>query len=150
MIVLFSLALSCSAGIYSMLPLYLVVDHGILRVEANTLVAISRVPTLIIVFFAGWAVDRFGAAKVMNVVFALTGSMTILLGLANTSWIKLIVLLQPLFCRLFLPCGIGPARSDCSSPEQGPGCVTCLTCRFYDRSGARSDGYRYPGRRGTV
>ena len=124
MIVLFSLALSCSAGIYSMLPLYLVVDHGILRVEANTLVAISRVPTLIIVFFAGWAVDRFGAAKVMNVVFALTGSMTILLGLANTSWIKLIVLLQPLFAVCFFPVGL--ALLAVIAPPQSRGLAVSL------------------------
>ncbi|MBW2557878.1 MAG: MFS transporter [Deltaproteobacteria bacterium] len=124
MIVLFSLALSCSAGVYSMLPLYLVVDHGILRVEANTLVAISRVPTLIIVFFVGWAVDRFGAPKVMNVVFTLTGITTILLGLANTSWIKLIVLLQPLFAVCFFP--VGFALLAVIAPPQSRGLAVSL------------------------
>ena len=103
MVVLFSLGVSSTIGVYSMLPLYLVADHGILRVEANTLVAISRVSTIFVVFIAGWAADRFGSTRLMNVVFFLTGIITILLGLANTSWIKLIVLLQPVFAVCFFP-----------------------------------------------
>ena len=105
MAVLFSLGISSTVGIYSMLPLYLVADHGIFRVQANTIVAISRVSTLFIVFFAGWASDRFGAARIINIVFFLTGIMTVLIGLANTSWIILIVLLQPIFAVCFFPVG---------------------------------------------
>jgi len=105
MAVLFSLGISSSVGTYSMLPLYLVADHGIMRVEANTIVSISRVSTLFIAFLAGWASDRFGAARVMKIVFLLTGIMTVLLGLANTSWIKLIILLQPVFAVCFFPAG---------------------------------------------
>ncbi|MBW2648906.1 MAG: MFS transporter, partial [Deltaproteobacteria bacterium] len=55
MVVLFSLGISSTVGIYSMLPLYLVADHGIFRVQANTIVAISRVSTIFIVFLGGWA-----------------------------------------------------------------------------------------------
>ena len=105
MVVLFSMGISSTVGTYSMLPLYLVADHGILRVEANTLVAISRISTLFIVFLAGWAADRFGATRIMKAVFLITGIMTILLGLANTSWINLIVLLQPVFAVCFFPAG---------------------------------------------
>jgi len=105
MAVLFSLGISSTIGVYSMLPLYLVADHGILRVEANTLVAISRVSTLFIAFLAGWASDRFGATRIMKIAFLLTGIMTILLGLANTSWIKLIIILQPIFAVCFFPAG---------------------------------------------
>ena len=53
----------------------------------------------------------------MNVVFFLTGIMTVLLGLTNTSWIKLIVILQPVFAVCFFPVGfallsaIAPPRS---------------------------------------
>ena len=39
----------------------------------------------------------------MLVVFFLPGIMTVLLGLANTSWIKLIVILQPVFAVCFFP-----------------------------------------------
>ncbi|HPQ45161.1 MAG TPA: MFS transporter [Syntrophales bacterium] len=105
MAILFSLGISSTLGTFSMLPLYLVADHGIARVEANTLVAMSRVSTVVIVFFAGWASDRFGATKIINVVFIVTGVMTVLLGIANTSWIKPVILLQPVFAVCFFPAG---------------------------------------------
>ncbi len=105
MTALFSLGISSSVGVYSMLPLYLVTDHEILRVHANTLVALSRISTLITVFLGGWAADRFGATRTLTVVFILTGITTILLGLANTSWINLIIILQPLVAVCFFPIG---------------------------------------------
>ncbi|MEA2013757.1 MAG: MFS transporter [Thermodesulfobacteriota bacterium] len=115
--VLFSLGISSSIGAYSMLPLYLVAEHGILRVHANTIVAVSRISTLFIVFFGGWAADRFGPTRTLNVVFLLSGIMTILLGIVNASWLKLIVVFQPLFAVCFFPVGfallsmISPPRS---------------------------------------
>ncbi len=105
MVMLFSLGISSTVGIYSMLPLYLVADHGIFRVQANTIVAISRVSTIFIVFLGGWAADRFGATRTMSVIFLLTGIMTVLLGLVNTPWINLIVILQPVFAVCFFPVG---------------------------------------------
>jgi NNP family nitrate/nitrite transporter-like MFS transporter len=117
MVVLFSLGISSTIGVYSMLPLYLVADHGILRVEANTLVAISRVSTIFVVFISGWAADRFGLTRLVNIVFFLTGVITILLGLANTSWIKWIVLLQPVFAVCFFPSGF--AMLSAIVPPQG-------------------------------
>ncbi|MCD6153636.1 MAG: MFS transporter [Syntrophobacterales bacterium] len=104
-IILFSLAISSTVGVYSMLPLYLVTNHGIPRVEANTIIAVSRISPLFMVFLGGWAGDRFGAAKTMKVVFFLTGIITTLLGFANTYWIKLIVLFQPVSAVCFFPVG---------------------------------------------
>jgi NNP family nitrate/nitrite transporter-like MFS transporter len=43
LVVLFSLGISSSLGLYTMLPLYLVAEHGIERNWANSLVAMSRV-----------------------------------------------------------------------------------------------------------
>ena len=105
MIILFSLGISSTIGVYSMLPLYLVANHGISRVEANTIIAASRILPLFMVFVGGWAGDRFGAAKTMKIVFFLTGIITILLGFANTHWIKWVVLFQPVFAVCFFPVG---------------------------------------------
>jgi NNP family nitrate/nitrite transporter-like MFS transporter len=105
MIILFSLGISSTVGVYSMLPLYLVANHGIPRGEANTIIAASRILPLFMVFVGGWAGDRFGAAKTIKVVFFLTGVITIFLGFANTHWIKLIVLFQPVFAVCFFPVG---------------------------------------------
>ena len=102
---LFSLGIGSTIGIYSMLPLYLVVEHGIERVEANTLVALSRLLTLGTVFLGGWAADHFGKVRTIRSVFFITGILTVLLGVISGPWIRGAVLLQPLCSVCFFPAG---------------------------------------------
>jgi NNP family nitrate/nitrite transporter-like MFS transporter len=117
MTILFSLGITGSLGIYAMLPLYLVAERGIDQYSANILVAISRISGLGMAFLAGWATDRFGAKRIMAAVFLVTGSLTVLLGLAKGYWIVIIVFLQPMLAVCFFPAGfaalscIGPASS---------------------------------------
>ena len=117
MTILFSLGITGSLGVYAMLPLYLVAERGIDQYSANILVAISRISGLGMAFLAGWATDRFGAKRIMAAVFLLTGTMTVLLGLAKGYWIVIIVFLQPMLAVCFFPAGfaalscIGPASS---------------------------------------
>ncbi|MBN1840690.1 MAG: MFS transporter [Deltaproteobacteria bacterium] len=105
MAILFSLAISGSMGIFAMLPLYLVVEQGIDRNWANTLVALSRISGLGMGFVAGWATDRFGPRGILSVIFLLTGVSTILLGTAPKSWIVFLVFLQPMLAVTFFPPG---------------------------------------------
>jgi NNP family nitrate/nitrite transporter-like MFS transporter len=85
--------------------------------SANILVAISRISGLGMAFVAGWATDRFGAKRIMAAVFLLTGTMTVLLGLAKGYWIVITVFLQPMLAVCFFPAGfaalscIGPSNS---------------------------------------
>ncbi|MBN1932261.1 MAG: MFS transporter [Desulfobacterales bacterium] len=115
MIGLFSLGISATMGIYAMLPVYLVAERGIDQNLANTLVAISRILTLGVVFISGWATDRFGIKPMMAVSLIFTGLMTILLGIVPKEWIVMIVFLQPVLAVCFFPAGfaalssIGPA-----------------------------------------
>jgi len=117
MTILFSLGITGSLGIYAMLPLFLVAERGLDQYSANILVALSRISGLGMAFLAGWATDRFGAKRVMAAVFLLTGSMTILLGLATGYWIIIVVFLQPMLAVCFFPAGfaalscIGPSSS---------------------------------------
>ena len=114
---LFSLGITGSLGIYAMLPLYLVAERGLDQYSANILVAISRISGLGMAFLAGWATDRFGAKRIMATVLLLTGSMTVLLGLAKGYWLFIIVFLQPMLAVCFFPAGfaalsrIGPLSS---------------------------------------
>ena len=105
MTVLFCLGISSTVGVYSMLPLYLVSDHEIARVQANTFVSLSRVATIFVVFIGGWAADRFGTINTMKIVFFITGIMTISLGFVPSSWIFAVVILQPLTAVCFFPAG---------------------------------------------
>lgn len=98
-----ALAISSTIGIYTMLPLFLVTEHGIHQSDANTMVALSRIPTIITVLLAGHVADRIGPRMTMSLVLGFTGLATALIGIASTSWIIVAVWLQPLFAACFFP-----------------------------------------------
>ncbi|MGD9173926.1 MAG: MFS transporter [Desulfobacterales bacterium] len=105
MVLLFSLGVVGTLGLYTMLPLYLVSEHGIDRNLANTLIALSRVPSVIMAFVAGWATDRIGPRRTLMIVLFSAGLMTFFLGIAPSSAIRYLVFLQPLIAVSFFPAG---------------------------------------------
>ena len=106
MVVLFSLAISSTLGIYSMLSLYLVTEHGLERQWANTLIGLSRIASIVMTLVGGWATDRFGPRRVLKVVFMLTGLMTIFIGMASADRVAVAVFLQPVMAVCFFPAGM--------------------------------------------
>ena len=117
MSLLFALGISSTLGVYTMLPLFLVNEHGLERDLANTIVGMSRISGLFMALAGGWASDRFGPRKVMIAVFLLTGVTTVLMGAASNRWVLAAVFVQPLLAVCFFPAGfaalsrIGPAGS---------------------------------------
>lgn len=117
MIVLFSLGIGGTLGVFTMLPLYLVTERGIDRNWANTLIALSRISGLGMAFVAGWVTDRLGALRTLGSVFLITGITTVMLGILPDSLIVLMVFLQPIVAVCFFPPGfaalssIGPPRN---------------------------------------
>jgi len=117
MMVLFSLGIGASLGVYAILPLYLVAERGMEREWVNTLVALSRLWGLVAAFGAGWAADRLGPVRALRGVLVATGLTTLLLGLLPGSWVLAAVFLQPLAAVCFFPPGfaalsrVGPART---------------------------------------
>jgi NNP family nitrate/nitrite transporter-like MFS transporter len=117
MIVLVSLGISGTLGIYTMLPLYLVTGHGMDRHWANTMLALSRTPGVAMAFVSGWVTDRFGPKPTLCSVFVLTGLLTVLLGMVSDSWVMVIIFLQGICASSFFPPGltalssIAPPRS---------------------------------------
>jgi len=105
MVVLFSLAIGSSMGIYSMMPLYLVAERGIDRELSNMLIGLSRIPLLIMGLAAGWVSDRIGPKPTIAVAILFIGLMTILLGLLPGRWVMLMVFLQPMLTVSFFPAG---------------------------------------------
>jgi NNP family nitrate/nitrite transporter-like MFS transporter len=105
MMVLFSIGIGASLGIYTMLPLFLVAEHGVDRGWANTMVALSRVSGLFMVFVAGWITDRMGPARALGLILPAAGGMTIIMGLTPASWIILPVFVQPMMSASFFPAG---------------------------------------------
>ncbi len=105
LMLLFSLALGASLGVYTMLPLYLVADLGLARPTANTLVAASRLSGLGTVFAAGWLADRLGARRTLGLALGAAGVLTVLLGVLEGPPLLVAVFLQPALAVCFFPVG---------------------------------------------
>ena len=105
MVFLFSLGIGSTFGIYTMLPLFLVSEHGLDRDFANTIVASSRLIGVFMALVGGWVTDRVGPRRTLGIVFLLTGVFTLALGLASTRWVAYAVILQPIVAVCFFPAG---------------------------------------------
>ena len=105
MILLFSLGISGSLGIYTMLPLYLITEMGFEQDWANTLVGLSRIFGIGLSFVAGWASDRFGPVKTLSLIIFLSGLFTIGLGLTSNMFLICLVFLQAMVAVCFFPPG---------------------------------------------
>ena len=116
MIALFSMGIGSTIGVYAMLPLYLVAEQGLERGLANTLIGLSRIAALGVVFLAGWATDQLGPRRALAGVFLSVGMATILLGLLRGMWIIPALFSQPVLAQCFFPAGfaalsrIGPPQ----------------------------------------
>ncbi len=101
MVILFSMGISATLGVYNVLPMFLVSEHGMDEQSANMLVGVSRSTTLVTAFFGGWLGDRFGSQKTMAVVLLLTGLFTALLGIGPGQLLPIWIWLQPLLAVCF-------------------------------------------------
>ncbi len=105
MILLFGLAIGSTLGIYTMLPLYLIAERGLDPAQANTLIGLSRISTLVMALAGGWVADRFGARRTIVAVFLFTGGATLALAMARGVGLIVAVLLQPMVAVCFFPAG---------------------------------------------
>ena len=101
MVILFSMSISATHGVYSVLPMFLGSEQGMDEQAANMLVGLSRSTTLITAFLGGWLADRFGARRTIAVVLLLSGSFTALLGIGPVSLLPTWIWLQPLLAVCF-------------------------------------------------
>ena len=136
LIFLFSLAITSTLGIYNMLPLYLVSEHGVSQEWANNLVGISRISTLGMAFLAGWATDRLGPKSIMLSVFFVTGILTLLLGIVSTYWVIIVVFLQPILAVCFYPAGFSALSSISTSENRNVAISLTIPIAFVLGGGA--------------
>ncbi|MHC1742318.1 MAG: MFS transporter [Syntrophobacteraceae bacterium] len=105
MALLFMLSVGGSLGVYTMAPLFLVTERGFEREAANQLVALSRIPGVVMALVAGWVVDRLGIKRSIGCFCALTGLSTLMMGLNLGSLTPLVVTLQAILSVCFFPAG---------------------------------------------
>lgn len=103
MVLLFAMAMGGNVGILTMLPLFLVNEHGFNLTKANTLIGFSQVAGLLMVFVAGWITDRVGQKPAMTVVLLTAGIATILIGLLDGGWLMVVIFVQPVLINAFFP-----------------------------------------------
>ena len=83
MMLLFSLAIGATHGIYSMAALFLINDHGMDQEGANRLLAFSRLSSIVMPIAGGWFADKFGQQRTMGLVLLLTGLCTVMMGVVE-------------------------------------------------------------------
>lgn len=116
MMVLFSLGIGGTFGMFAMFPLYLVSERGMDQAWANALVGLSRISPVGIALLSGWVTDRLGPKRALEAIFLADGIAVMLLGFVSESWMVVLIFLQPMLASSFFPPGfaalsrIGDAR----------------------------------------
>lgn len=105
MILLFAMGMGGNAGIYAMLPLFMVKEKGMDLAWANTLVGLSQISGFLIMFVSGYISDRFGQKPTMAVTLLLAGIATSLMGVLDGAWLIAAVFVQPALLNSFFPSG---------------------------------------------
>jgi len=114
--ILFIVAASGAMGVFSVLPTYLMVEHGLDEQLVNTLVGLSRISGFASILLVGTLADRYGFIRVVVVVLGTTGLVTLAIGLAEGLPLLISVFLQPLLVGAFFPLGLS-ALSDVAPPQ---------------------------------
>jgi NNP family nitrate/nitrite transporter-like MFS transporter len=102
---LFALGAGAASGVFSMTPTFLVSERGMGPELVNTLVGLSRLTGLIVIFLAGYMVDRFGARRVIAAVMLSGGLATAAMSLAYPPLQITAVFLQAILIACFFPAG---------------------------------------------
>ena len=113
---LFSISAIAGTGIFSVLPTYLVTDHGLPERLVNVVVGMSRVVAVVAILFSGVLADRFGFKIVVFVLLLVTGTATFFIGAASGRFVLLWVFLQPASIGAFFPVGM-TALTNATSPR---------------------------------
>jgi NNP family nitrate/nitrite transporter-like MFS transporter len=94
-------------GLYNLIPLFLVNEKGISIEVANTIFGLSRIGGLVVMFLAGFLIDRIGAKRVLLLSLLASGFSTTGIALADSSPLLVTMLvLQASFCPIFFPAGL--------------------------------------------
>jgi MFS transporter, NNP family, nitrate/nitrite transporter len=101
MMFFFGLGIGAQMGGYSIMPLYLVSEHGMDRPWANTVLGFARMAALVMTLLSGWITDRLGTKQTLRIVLLAIGVMTLMLGMVSGSLVVLFVFLQAMLSTCF-------------------------------------------------
>ncbi len=90
---------------------------------ANTLIGLSQLSGIVMIFFAGWITDRVGQKRIIALSMLLTGILTVLISCTRGWMLILVLFLQPAVLTAFFPAGFAALSTNCTTfPEE---CYKC-------------------------
>jgi NNP family nitrate/nitrite transporter-like MFS transporter len=101
--VLLALGAGASIGLFAITPTYLVFERGLDQELVNTIVGVSRISGLLVLLFAGYLVDRFGAKKLISAILVTAGIATAAMWARSRPILIAAVFLQPLLIASIFP-----------------------------------------------
>ncbi len=101
MMFFFGLGIGAQMGGYSIMPLYLVSEHGMDRPWANTVLGFARMAALVMTLLSGWITDFLGTRRTLRIVLLTIGAATVMLGMVSGPLIILFVFLQAMLSTCF-------------------------------------------------
>ncbi|TVQ99271.1 MAG: MFS transporter [Spirochaetaceae bacterium] len=113
---LFMLALGLEIGVFALLPTFLIERREMTSTAANSLVSVSRLTALLLVFGSGVLADRFGAKRLLTTICLLAGVATALIGISRGSMLYVVVVVQPMLIAAFFPAAL-VLLSSIAAPE---------------------------------
>jgi len=107
MATLWSLAAAGGLGLYNLMPLFLVNERSLPIDLANSIFGLSRIGGLVVTFFAGFLIDRFGVRRVLLVSLLASGFSIIGIALADSFPLLVAMLVfQATSIPAFFPAGL--------------------------------------------
>jgi len=114
----FGIAAGASIGSFSMLPLYLITEHGYARETANTLISAARISGLFMTLAAGYATDRIGVKATLLLYFTTCAVLTAMYGLASGPLLLATIFLQSAVATCFFAPGFTALSRAFAGPSQ--------------------------------
>lgn len=116
-ILLFTVALGGSVGLFTVLPLYLISERGFDKTFANTVLGLAQISGFLAALAGGWFADRVGTKQAMAFLLVAGGAANIFLGVSGDAWILIVLFVQPALTGSFFP-GAFSALSRIVPPRQ--------------------------------
>lgn len=118
--ILWTMATMATAGIYSIIPLFLVKEKGIELELANTIFGVSRIGGVFATVLIGFLIDRYAIKKLLFIIMLITGLSTVGVALAHVYWLLIgALIIQATVSVVFFPVAVTAISTITHLDERG-------------------------------
>jgi NNP family nitrate/nitrite transporter-like MFS transporter len=116
--IIWIMAAMATAGMYTIIPLFLVTEKGMQVEAANTIFGISRIGGVFATILVGFVLDRYSVKKILFTILFITGLSTVGMALAQVLWLLVgMLVIQATVSMVFFPAAV-TAISSITPPEE--------------------------------